>query len=427
MPRKRLFYGWKIVGVSFVTLSVSMGIWYSFSVFFIALLKEFGWSRAATAGVFSLFTMVHYGAGFVTGSLLDRFGARRVIPFGSVLVVIGLLASSQIGALWHLYICYSIVTAMGFCSIGFLSHSMLLPNWFSKKRGLAMGIAMAGIGVGMFAVVPATQALISHFGWRAAYCALAAIVLVVVIPINAILQRRNPEEIGELPDGEIKPILSSEDPIQRDQNPLDPDPLLTGRTLRDTARTGRFWLLSVTFFFTAMAIQGTLIHQVAHVVDKGFSAEIGSFFFGLSGIMGSVGKILFGHLSDKLGREKAFAVSIGCAFLGVLSLMALQQKYGWLLYGYAIFFGLGYGSVAPIYPARAADLFHGPEFGKIYGLLAMAGGLGGALGAWLSGMIFDVTGSYHFPFVITLVILIVIVILFWFTSPTSPKNETTDG
>jgi len=87
MARKKLFYGWKIVGVSFVTLSVSMGIWYSFSVFFIAMLKEFGWSRAATAGVFSLFTMVHYGAGFVTGSLLDRFGARRVIPLGSVLVV----------------------------------------------------------------------------------------------------------------------------------------------------------------------------------------------------------------------------------------------------------------------------------------------------------------------------------------------------
>ena len=422
MKRRRIFYGWTIVGTSFVTLAISFGIWYSFSVFFVAILREFGWSRAATAGVFSLFMVAHSGIAIIIGSLLDRVGPRKVIPFGSMLVVIGLLASSRIQALWQLYLFYGVVTGMGICSIGFISQSILLPNWFLKKRGLAIGIAMAGIGVGMQVLVPITQHIISCFGWRPAYCFLAAITLTIVIPLNAMFQRRNPEEIGELPDGDKMPI---EHQGAMKENPLPSsisEPIPAQWTLGNTLRASRFWFLFLTFFFTPMAIQGILIHQVAHVVDRGFSAERGAFFFGLAGIMGSAGKILFGHLSDKIGREKAFAIGIGCTFLGVLSLMGLRPGHGLLLYGYAILFGLGYGSIAPIFPSRAADLFQGAHFGKIYGFLSIAMGLGGATGAWLSGKIFDMTASYQIAFLGVLTVLVLIIFLFWFTSPT-PQRE----
>jgi len=415
MKKHRFFYGWTIIGVSFITLGISFGVWYSFSVFFVAILKEFGWSRAATAGVFSVFMMVQSAVAIGIGSLLDRFGPRKVLPIGSLIIVIGLLASSRIHALWQLYLFYGIVTAMGICAIGYPSHSMFLPTWFIRRRGLAIGIAMAGIGVGMQVLVPFVQYIISRCGWRTAYCVLAAIVLVIVMPMNAILQRKDPAEVGALPDGETAP---PPEPSASGPAPgRSPGSLSTLWTLRSASKTRGYWFLFLTFFFTPFAVQSTLIHQVAHVVDKGFRAQMAALVFGLAGIAGSVGKILFGYLSDRVGRIKAFDLAMGCTFLGVFSLMIVHTSRPWLLYAYGILFGLGYGAIAPIFPAHAADLFHGAHFGKIYGSLSIAGGLGGAAGTWLSGKIFDLTSSYRIAFILSLSSIVLITILFYLTSP----------
>ena len=163
-----------------------------------------------------------------------------------------------------------------------------------------------------------------------------------------------------------------------------------------------------------------MIHQVAHVVDRGFSAATGAFFFGLAGIIGSAGKIFFGSLSDRIGRDKALTIGISLAFVGIICLMGVRPSLSALLYGYALLFGLGYGAIAPIYPARAADLFQGVHFGTIFGLLSSAAGFGGAAGAWLSGKICDMTGTYQVAFLGVLAAFVVIVILFWFTAP--PPN-----
>ena len=418
MRGNRLFYGWIIVGVAFVTLAVSFGVWYSFSVFFVAILREFSWSRGATVGVFSIFIMVYCSIAIVIGSVLDRFGPRVVLPLGSLLVVLGLLVSSRIQALWEFYLFYGVLTAIGISSIGHISHSIFLPNWFLKKRGLALGIAMAGIGVGILVFVPLAQFIISRLGWRMAYCVLAGIVLAVVLPINAVFQRKNPKEIGAYPDGGRNPSVAWETLTIVGTQGVGAERIPKELTLHATLRSTRFWFLFLTYFFTPFATQGTLMHQVAHAVDRGFSAEEGAFFFGLMGIMGSVGKILFGDLSDRISREKAFATGIGCAFSGVLCMLALQPGYSALLYGYAVLFGLGYGSAPPLLAARAADLFHGPHFGKVYGFLAIALGLGGATGTWVNGEIFDMTSSYSVALVLANSAFAFVAFLFWKTSPT---------
>ena len=409
MKTNRVYYGWVIVAVSFVNLAVVFGIWYSFSVFFVAILKEFGWSRAATAGVFSCFMMVHSLSAVVIGGYIDRLGPRLVFPAASCIVALGLFLSSRLHSLWEFYLWYGILTSIGVCAIGFIAHGIVLPKWFNRKRGLAIGIAMAGVGIGMQLLVPATQFMISTLGWRSAYCMLALIILVLLFPLNALLQRKDPEEIGQVPDG-----ASAGDHAESGSTgkaDLFQQPI--AGTIGEAVRTRSFWFLSLTFFFTPMAVQGTLIHQVAGVVDKGFSAAQGAFIFGLAGIMGSGGKILFGYLSDKIGREKAFGLGLGCAFFGVFSLLLLQPGRDTLLYAYALLFGLGYGSVAAIFPARAADLFLGPHFGKILGILSLAGGLGGAFGVWVSGKIFDMTASYSMSFLISLTAMILGITLFW--------------
>ncbi|MDO9530281.1 MAG: MFS transporter [Syntrophales bacterium] len=426
MKQHRFFYGWLIVGLSFVNLGIIFGIWYSFSVFFIAIIKEFGWSRAATAGVFSCFMIVHSGSAIVIGTFLDRFGARIVIPLGACIVALGLFASSRIDALWQFYLWYGVLTPVGVCAIGFIAHGIILPKWFNKKRGLAIGIAMAGIGLGMQILVPGTQLVIANFGWRTAYCVLAGFILITILPLNIFFQRSSPQEIGQNPDGASDSEMA--DNLTREAKQSETS--RTGRpiiwTIHECLRSKQFWFLFSSFFFTPLAVQGILIHQVASVVDKGFSAVQGAFFFGLAGMAGSVGKILFGWLSDRIGRETAFGAGLGCAFLGVLSLMLLQPNYPYLLYGYAVLFGLGYGSIAPIIPARTADLFLGPHFGKILGVISIAGGVGGALGVWLSGKIYDITASYNISFMISLISLILAVILFRLAgTPVVHKKDAT--
>ncbi|MCK9275337.1 MAG: MFS transporter [Syntrophales bacterium] len=415
MNQRKVYYGWIIVAVSFINLGVAFGIWYSFSVFFVAVLKEFEWSRAATAGVFSCFILVHSLAAILIGTLLDRFGARIIIPAGSCIVALGLFASSRIDTLWEFYLWYGVLTSVGICAIGFITHGILLPKWFEKKRGLAIGIAMAGIGVGMQVIVPAVQFVIDYYSWRTAYALLALSSLLIILPLNLIVQRSDPAEIGEKPDGK-----SSADNFTDDsKNISSPKKVLflapVAMTIQETLKTRQFWFLGMTFLVTPLAVQGTLIHQVASVVDRGFTPAQGAFFFGLAGIMGSAGKILFGYLSDVIGREKAFTIGLASAFLGIVSLMALTPQCTWMLFSFAIFFGLGYGSIAPIFPSRAADLFLGPHFGKTLGILSLGGGIGGAAGVWLSGKIFDLTSSYQTSFAISLCAIIVAIILFRFT------------
>jgi MFS family permease len=241
---------------------------------------------------------------------------------------------------------------------------------------------------------------------------LAGVVLITIVPLNILLQRNNPQEIGQNVDGARAEELGENVSPETGQTKTSEESLPKIWTIHSSLRSEQFWFLFFAFVFTPLAVQGTLIHQVASVVDRGFTAIQGAFFFGLAGIMGSAGKIFFGWLSDKIGRGKAFGIGLGCAFLGVVSLMQLSLSCPYLLYGYAILFGLGYGSSAPIFPSRAADLFMGPHFGKILGVLSIALGIGGAFGVWLSGKIYDVTTNYNASFIIVLISFILAIILF---------------
>ncbi|MEA3348637.1 MAG: MFS transporter, partial [Pseudomonadota bacterium] len=196
------YYGWIIVATSFITLGVAFGVWYSFSVFYIAIINDFSWQRATTAGIFSLFTISHYLCAFLTGWLIDRFGPRLVIPAGALWLAASLALLTKAHDIFDFYLVYGILAAIGVSLIGFVPHATFLPRWFVQRRGLALGLAMAGVGVGMLIVPPVMQHLISCHNWRYAYQVLAIIVL-LVIPINLFFQRRDPQQINLRPDGAI--------------------------------------------------------------------------------------------------------------------------------------------------------------------------------------------------------------------------------
>lgn len=432
------YYGWVIVATSFLTLGVAFGVWYSFSVLYIAIINDFGWQRATTAGIFSLFTISHYLCAFLTGWLIDRFGPRLVIPFGALWLAISLAMLTRASNIWDFYLIYGIMAAIGVSLIGFVPHATFLPRWFSRRRGLAIGLAMAGVGVGMLTIPPFMQHLISQYGWRHAYKILAIIVL-FVIPINLFFQRRDPAQVGLHPDN-IKinsdrnhnaeetilidkaeslngQTAKNQRQLSADSRIIDPEWAATNWTSRQALKTNRFWYLAAGFFLGPFAIQGVLLHAVAGLVDGGMSAKTAAATFGFLGICGSVGKITLGFFGDRWNRETANTVGMVAATIGVSALAAMKFQPQLLPWIFAICFGFGYGAVAPLFPSIAADIFQGEHFGRIFGLLSLNLGFGGAAGAWFAGFIFDQSGSYLTAFIVDVVVLWLSCSCFWLAAP----------
>ncbi|NPA25072.1 MAG: MFS transporter [Deltaproteobacteria bacterium] len=426
------YYGWVIVAVSFITLGIAFGVWYSFSVFYVAILKDFGWNRASTAGIFSLFTITHYFCALAAGSFIDRFGPRLTIPIGALWLAGVLTLLATVKTILGFYLVYGILAALGVSLIGFVTHASFLPRWFQRRRGLALGIAMSGIGIGMLILPPTMQHLIDIHDWRFAYRTLAIIVL-LVIPINLFFQRRDPSLLGLRPDGdppgeELETAIP-EQPRNTVQI-IDPDWDAIAWTSRKAIATRRFWFLVGGFFWGPFAIQGVLLHAVAGMVAGGLTAARAAAVFGILGVFGSIGKITLGFSGDRWNRETAHTIGMAAASLGVLALAGTNLKPHLLPWLFAISFGFGYGAVAPIFPAIAADIFQGSHFGRIFGLLSLSLGFGGAAGAWFSGFIFDLTGSYHIAFAFDIAALWLSCAFFWLAAPrkirlSQPLRKTT--
>ncbi|MBW1923865.1 MAG: MFS transporter [Deltaproteobacteria bacterium] len=413
----RLFYGWIVVGVSFVTLAFGFGVWYSFSVFFLAVIKDFGWSRAAASSIFSVFVITQATMGLLAGYLQDRFGPRIVIPFGTLILALALALTSRAQSLWYFYVCYGVFAGASMSLLGFGSHSAFLPQWFERKRGLATGIAMSGIGFGMLLIVPLAERSITAYGWRTSYLLLSGSLLLFVAPLNLIFSRRRPADMGLEPDGGGPE--SGGETTGSPWTMVVVDAQWAGRDWRfqDALRTRRFWCLVGSFFCGAFVYQGTLLHAVSAMVDAGLGRDTGANYFGILGMAGAGGKILFGYLSDVYGRERAGTLAGCIAGAGIVCLIGLSYIPGSAPLLFALLFGLGYGAVAPLFPSVTADIFLGRSFGLIFAMVAIGGGLGGSMGPFLTGLLRDVTGSYTVPFTAFLGGLFFSYLLIWLAGP----------
>ncbi len=413
------YYGWVIVGISFITLFFALGVRFSFGVFYVAILGEYGWGRGETAGAYSLAMLVHASFALVTGFLIDRSSPQRLFPLGASLLLLGLVAASRIHTIWHLYLCFGVVMAIGINSVGFGPHMALIPRWFVQKRGLASGLALSGIGMGALVISPLTEIIIESMGWRSAFLILAGIILCVVIPATAVFQRRSPEEVGQYPDGRdlqtaVKEVTQREGPpkIYR------PESAPQDWTFRAALRTGAFWWIGVVVFSHGFSANMLLVHQTVHVVDSGFSQMLAATLLGLVGLLMSAGGIFFGFLSDRVGREVGFTLGSGAALLGLLLFLFVRDTSApWMLYAFAILYGLGHGGLGPIYSSMMGDLFAGPSFGRIMATVSIEYGLGGALGAYVGGYFYDMMGSYVVPFLLSLAWISLGILGIWMATP----------
>jgi len=417
LARLPFFYGWVVVAVAFVTMAIGVNTRTAFSLLFPPIFAEFGWDRATIAGAFSLgFVASAFYTPFI-GTAMDRFGPRLVIPFGVLLVCAGLILATFAAEPWHFYLSLGVLVVGGSVFISYVGHSLILPHWFVRRRGLATGIAFSGVGVGAILLLPWLQTLIGASGWRAACWALAGLLLAVVLPLNLVLQRQRPADLGLAPDGDPAAAAAAAEPGGAD-NVVDRRWAATEWTLARALRELRFWWLFAAFFSGLFAWYGVLVHQTQYLTEIGFSAELAAWALGLVGFAGIAGQIVIGHLSDRIGREWAWTIA-ALGFVGCyLCLLALTEWPSMLLiYPMVVAQGLfGYG-LATVYGAIPAELFQGKHFGSIFGTLSSASILGGASGPWLMGTLYDRLGSYAPGFWLAIVLSLASIGCVWLAAP----------
>jgi MFS family permease len=412
--RLPFYYGWIIVAVTFVTMAVGVNARTAFSLFFPPILSEFGWERGITAGAFSFGFVVSGAVSPLIGRLMDRAGPRAVMELGVALMGGGLLLAPLTTQPWHLYLTIGVMVGAGSVCLGYSGQSLFLPNWFIRRRGLAMGIAFAGVGIGSVTLLPWVQHMIEETGWRTACTAMGILVLVVLAPINLLLRKR-PEDIGFEPDGDAAPSATSAKPVS---NIVDPVWAGTDWTLPRALRTARFWWIALGYFCGLYIWYAVQVHQTKFLLDIGFSANVGVWALGVVSLLGIPGQILLGHISDRVGREWIWTASCLGFAICFASLIALKYAPTLPLVYLMVFAqgALGYG-LTSIMGAVVLEIFQGRHYGSIFGTIMLVALAGGAAGPWVTGLLHDWTGSYTLAFAIGIGMSLSSAIAIWRAGP----------
>lgn len=369
------------------------GIMYSYGIFFKHLVADFGWSRAATSGVHSLFMLTHGGFAIVMGWLVDRFGPAKVMLSCGFIAGLGLVLTSRITALWQLYVTYGLIVGLGI-SAGFTTVTATTARWFIKHRGLALGIVASGTGLGILILAPVAERLIAAFGWSMAYFILGVATWVVTIP-SALLLRRDPEAKGLQPYGMEESIstLDINQETRREHARLE-----TGITMEAAARYKSLWMLFSVFFLFNFCLQMVMIHLVNYATDLGIASLIAATFISIIGVGSFLGRLIMGTASDRIGSHNALLIC--CTILMITLVFLIFTKELWMFYFFAIVFGFAYGGEVPQMPVLVGHFFGLRAVAALVGVVVFGATIGGAIGAWVGGQIFDVTQSYQLAFTI---------------------------
>ena len=407
--KPRFFYGYVIVAAGFSIMMIIHGIINTFGIFFNPLLAQFETSRAALSAASSLAFFTMGFAAILIGILADRFGPRVVLTTCAAIFGISYLLLSQASALWQVYLLF-IVIGIGFSPSDVVPLSIVV-RWFVKKRGIMSGVMKVGTGLGMMVMPLIATILISAFDWRISYRILGTLVLVTVIPLTQLL-RRDPYEMGLLPDGKKQPDVQS--------------PILAegGLSFRESAYTRQLWIVYGFYVTILFCVQSILVHIVPHAVDLGISPTIAAGVASTLGGASMFGRIVMGFVGDRIGYKRAMSI---CFFILVIALSWLQfARETWMLFLFAAIYGFNHGGFFALISPLIAGLFGTRSQGTLLGIVIFSGTFFGSISPILTGRIFDITGSYQLAFLILLPVAIIGLILSTLVRPISKAGTEND-
>lgn len=400
-----MFYGWRIVSVVFLTNFISVGlVFYSYGVFFKALVADFGGSRFGVATGIAVMQLTIAAVSPRLGRLVDRGSIRLIICGGALLMAMGFVAASRIDALWQFSAIMGTLLALGSVMMGAIPGSTLIANWFRERRGIALGVAGMGISLSGFAMAPVATRLIGSIGWRNTFLVYAAGTLVTVIPAVWWVIVKRPEEMGLLPDGAGAGAPAASASASEELRPSAPrtapgaaSPPPPAWSTRDCLRDRNFWVIASVIGLAFFANGAVLIHIIPHATDIGFEPTAAAWLLSTMAGFGVIGKLLFGWIADRLPQRFAFWLACGLQALGVAWIFSVTD-YPSLLVAGAIF-GLGMGGMIPLWGAAIGAGFGRHAFGRVMGLMAPVMVPIHIFGIPYAGWIYDRNGSYDIAFI----------------------------
>ena len=406
---KSHFYGWKIVAICTVSMTLGYGVRHSFSVFYPHILEEFSESHGSTALILSIHLFVYGIVCPFIGTLTDHWKPKNTITFGAIILGISTSSCSISTEIWHFYLIFGFFTPIGLACVGSPVVTPTIINWFKKSRGLAYGIAQMGGGLSFIFAIYA-ELLINLIEWRYAYIVLGLTIMILLIPLILVFFAGNPSEKNLKPYDYDKEILMT--------NNFSHEISSENRTLWEALRTHQLWFMAISqTLFWGPGCYMILALQIKFAQEIGYDNLFAASIFGLFGVTMVLGQVS-ASISDLVGREWVLVIACILCIASVFALTNVNDtSKNWLLYVYALGFGYGTGLHAPTVLLGASDLFAGKHFGAITGMIIGFAGVAGSLGPWFGGFLFDKYGNYKIVFEYAILSFVFSAIFFILSAP----------
>jgi len=386
--RSRIFYGYWLVAFAFLCMLVHAGCGpFVFSMFVKPLGSTFGWSRGQVMAGFTIFYVVMGIASPLVGRSVDRYGVRPVIPVGALVMGLGFVVASWMSDLYVFYLA-CVLGGAGAAGMGHVPASAMVSNWFKRRRGTAVGVMAAGLGAGGVVMAPITAYIIENSGWRDAYFVIAIIIWVTIIPAALLLVRTRPSDMGLYPDGDSAPAIAAPEEKTR--------VVASGLTLRQAMAMAAFWLMGISYGFSAFSAVGTLQTVVPFLGDTGYPMAIAAAAIALIGVGSGVGKVFFGWLCDRAQPRFVFGIGLCLQLGGILVLLNVHAGSPLaVIWTASLVLGLGNGSWLPTMSLLVSTSFGLASYGAVFGAITLLQNAGLATGPLFAGMMYDTTGTYY--------------------------------
>ena len=399
--RGNIAYGWIVVIAAFLITFITCGVNYSYGVFFLPLINEFGWSRGLASAVVLVAGITYAVTMPITGIIADRWGYKWVLTVSTGFLAIGMILSSQIQNLWQLYIFDGLFIGLSI-SASFAIPVSLVALWFTRRQGLAVGVATLGVSLGTAVIPLIITYLISDLGWRSTFLLAGIAVGAICIPSGLLMRSPTTAERQYLSANS-----HGQDPSSMKTSP--DESFDTGLSISEALRTSQFWMLFLVFLFFLLSLGLVMLHIVPYAIDSGMTPVQAATLLTLVGISGIGGRLASGLISDKFGIKPVIMFCL-LSLASITAWIAFHHD-AWTFYMFAAIYGLVYSGFVTMMVRIARQVFGAKALGSVFGALMVSDGIGFGVGPWLAGYAFDVTGNYQASFVAVTIGLVAAAIL----------------
>jgi len=369
-----------IVASCFSIQAIGVGIFISYGVFFNPLMSEFGWSRAVISGASSVAFFISGLVAIYIGILNDRIGPKLIMTVTAIFLGLGLMLMSGLDAIWELYLFFGLIFGLGLSSIDVIALTTI-ARWFPEQRGKMTGIVKVGTGAGQLFFPLLTTSIIAGYGWRNAYLVLGIVSLILLCAIAQLL-KRDPGKISYT--NTLKKAHKSN---------RQPGPNLS---FSQALKTTQFWMLCGITLTVVSCLMSIMVHIVPYGRDIGISAHKAAGVLSTIGGVSMAGRFITGIVIDRIGCKRSMVLSIVLLIVGLSWLQTADAL--WELYIFACIYGFAHGGFFTIVSPIVAELFGTISHGALFGMIVFSGTTGGSIGPFITGYLFDISGSYHLPF-----------------------------